>query len=184
MFTEFLLTALAIFVFAVFAIRPTLITIGALTSEISEKEDTVQKLETKINNLILAQENFTRETARLNLLSTAVPIEPEIASYVKQIESIAATHSVEVYGFTTGAAPIAITPDQSDSELQVHVTITFTGTYANLVATLKDLENLRRPIQLSSGGLSVDESTGSTIIYLTATGEIPFFPIVNTIPTN
>ena len=50
-FIELLLTLVAVFVFSVFAIRPTLNTIGGLTQEISSKKETIDIMDKKIANI-------------------------------------------------------------------------------------------------------------------------------------
>lgn len=185
MFVEMLLTSAAVFLFSVFAIRPTLITIGGLTTEISEKKQTISTMDTKIANLISAQDLFTQNSDKIALLDTAVPAEPTIGSYVKQIETISAAHDVTIFTLSTGNIPIDVAAaGVPDAEQKIPFTVTFNGAYSNLLATLKDMESLRRPLLAATSALSIDESnTGSSQLYLSVSGDIPYWPVVPTTPT-
>ncbi len=185
MFIEMLLTSAAVFLFSVFAIRPTLITIGGLTTEISEKKQTISTMDTKIANLISAQDLFTQNSDKIALLDTAIPSEPTIGSYVKQIEVISSAHNVTIFTMSTGNIPIdVVAAGVGDAEQKIPFSVTFNGAYSNLLATLKDIENLRRPIGVLTSALSIDESnTGSSQLYLSVSGEIPYWPIVPVTPT-
>ena len=179
MFVEMLLTSAAIFMFSVFAIRPTLITIGSLTTEISEKQNTINTMDTKIANLIAAQDIYTQNSQTIALLNTAVPTDPSIDTYIKQIEVIATTHGVSVFDMNTGKIPLdATTTGTGDAEQKISFSVTFNGEYSNLLATLKDIENLRRPILMTTSALSIDESstTAGTQLYLSVLGNIPYWP--------
>ncbi len=177
MFVEMLLTSLAVFLFSVFAIRPTLVTIGGLTTEISEKQDTINTMDTKINNLIAAQDLYTKNNTTLALLDTAVPADPSIAQYIKQIESVASAHSVSVFTLNTNNIPIDTSSQVGGSEQKVTLSITFSGDYSSLLATLKDLESLRRPFLPTTNALSLDESNTNSQLFLSVTGDAPYWPI-------
>lgn len=177
MFTELLLTVVAIFVFSVFAIRPTLVTIGGLTTEIGEKEQTIKTMDTKIDNIIAAQQVFANETPRLVYLDTAVPHGPEITEYIRLVETVASNHQTSVYTMSSNGIPVADVPGDGQ-EKTITISFTITGSYPDLMATLTDIETLRRPLQFSEGSLSLDESEDVSRLFLTMTGAIPYFPIM------
>lgn len=186
MFIEMLLTSAAVFMFSVFAIRPTLVTIGGLTTEISGKRETISTMDTKIANLITAQDLFTQNSGKIALLDTAIPAEPTIGSYVRQIEVISTAHSVAIFNMSTGNIPIDVISGgaSGEAEQKISFNVTFNGTYSNLLATLKDLENLRRPVLVLTSALSIDESsTNSSQLYLSVSGDIPYWPVTPITPT-
>lgn len=177
MFTELLLTLSAVFVFSVFAIRPTLVTIGGLTTEIGEKQETINTMDTKIENVIKAQALYASEGSRLALLDTAVPKESQLVEFVKQIERVASAHSVTVYTMSSGTVPIVDVPAEADMDKRITYSITLSGAYKDLVATLTDIENMRRPSEVASASFSVDESTETASLFLSITGDIPYLTL-------
>ncbi|MCK4588646.1 hypothetical protein KAT60_02400, partial [Candidatus Woesebacteria bacterium] len=58
MFLEITLSLVTISFFAVFALKPTLLTIAELTKEIKTKEETVAKMDEKIQNLERGQQIY------------------------------------------------------------------------------------------------------------------------------
>lgn len=173
-FVELLLTISAVIVFCLFAIRPTLVTIGGLVTEIDQKKQTISTMDTKIENIVKAQELFGREADRLALLETAVPRQPELTEFIIQIEAIALKNSVSIYGITTTGVNIYEAP--SAGQKSVGYIVTFTGAYTNLLSTLNDIENLRRPSDVGSAGFSLDTNTEVPALFLSVEAMIPYRP--------
>ena len=94
-FLEILLSLATIILFSIFAIRPTLLTIGQLLTEIQNKEVTVAKLNEKIENLKTAQVVYESSGGVLSLLDTAIPSETEIEkeAYQQSIKTILHKHN-------------------------------------------------------------------------------------------
>lgn len=59
--------------FIIFALSPTFSTILGLTRKIEDQKRLIKALDTKISNLIIAQENYTQVEPLLPILMTAVP---------------------------------------------------------------------------------------------------------------
>ena len=76
-YLEIFLTMAAISLFGIFAIRPTIITIGKLLQEIKAKEQTINTMKEKINNLNAARDLYNRESDKIDLVSEAIPKEPQ-----------------------------------------------------------------------------------------------------------
>ena len=60
-YLEILLSLFTISILGIFAIRPTTITIGKLYNEIKAKEETIKRMDQKIQNLKNADELYTKE---------------------------------------------------------------------------------------------------------------------------
>src|SRR3989304_278866 len=71
-YIEILLSLATISIFAVFALRPTLLTIAELIKEIDTKKQTLIKMEDKIENLSSAHTLYDRERSRINILLTSI----------------------------------------------------------------------------------------------------------------
>ncbi|MEK7526055.1 MAG: type 4a pilus biogenesis protein PilO [Patescibacteria group bacterium] len=156
MFMEILLSLLTISMFAIFAIRPTLLTIGQLLTDIQNKEDTVAKLNIKIQNLKTAQEVYDNSADVLSILDTAIPASTSIDSAVRQLEGITQKNNVTISSISIGESPIKGDGKVSKSEKEVAVlptnseglTMNFnvSGDYLSLMTFLQDLQNMRRPM--------------------------------------
>lgn len=181
-YTEILLSIVTIGIFIVFAIKPTLVTIAELITKINEQQQTSDNMDTKIKNLGIAQNLYTREQSNINLLNQAVPSGPDVANYVRQIEGVMkkenitpltmSVDQVDVLAASTSATPTTATPPNPAS---ASITISMNGTYAPLLALIEDIESLRRPASLSKLSFSVSQVDKNTqVLNLTLSAHAPF----------
>ena len=70
---ELFLSIFTVIFFAVFAIRPTLLTIADLIKEIEDKEDLIVQLDRKIASLSSAETEYRKFYYQLGLLDEAIP---------------------------------------------------------------------------------------------------------------
>jgi len=185
MFLEIILSLVTISFFALFAIRPTFVTVSDLLNQIRTKEDILAQMETKIRNLTQAQINFNAQSQRLALLETAIPDSPSPESFIRQVEGVSRRDGVSVLGATTGEVTLTGTQGKTkaDEELEalpegadgVVVSVTTTGNYENLVAYLSEFESLRRPLWLDLFSLNLVDSDEGARIILSITGRAPYF---------
>ncbi|MBI2066215.1 hypothetical protein HYT60_01805, partial [Candidatus Woesebacteria bacterium] len=152
MFLEILLSLATVSFFGTFALRPTLVTIAALLTEINSKEEIVVKLDTKIQNLSLAASLVESEAVRLPLIEEAVPAAASPETLVRQVEGLAAKNGVNLLGVSLGQVTLlgevkkappeeGITPLPEDA-LGIPFSISLSGSYPQLLGFLADLEKL------------------------------------------
>lgn len=181
-FLETLLTLGTIAVFAVFALRPTLLTIAKLYQEIKAKEELATDLTKKAQNLVQAQGVYNQETPRLSLLSTAMPVKPYPELLVRQLEGLVAKHNVQVLGLTFGKATLLGSGDESlpkKTPLPTNIggasfSLSAKGTYSSISSFLTDFESLRRPVVIDTFSLNVSEVEGQDVLVLVVTGIAPY----------
>lgn len=185
MFLEIILSLITISAFAAFALRPTALTIVQLLEEIEAKEDTIQRMDTKIANLQAAQAIYNQEQARIVLLDQAVPEEPTPESFVRQIEGLASSRGVGVLGMSIGelvlvgeekerrrgsseAAPL---PQNAG---EVSFSISTQGNYQQLDTFFNDLSNLRRPLKIDSVNFNSAQTEEGQALVLVIQGRVPY----------
>ncbi len=105
-FTELLLTLTMILVFGLFAIKPTLITITALTAEIREKEKVLETMDTKTKNLITAQTAYERERKNIEILNKTISETSSPSEITGQMEKLATRAGAVVLQMEISDAPI------------------------------------------------------------------------------
>lgn len=183
-YLELILSIVTIGLFAIFAIRPTLLTIIELQKEIREKEETVLKLETKIRNLQTGSNNLQIESSRLPIILEAVPdyAKPEVL--VKQIESLVAKNSLTTMSFSASDAVLVGSDDTTerpfegqklpDGASELGFTISVTGSYENLFSFVSDLQNMRRPVQVDSFAINSNTIENEKVLVLIISGRVPF----------
>lgn len=79
---------------AVFALRPTLVTIAGLWKEINMEKTTIAALDRKLQLLQAAKQNYDQASPKLYLLDNAIPKTVEIESMAKELEKLAADNGL------------------------------------------------------------------------------------------
>lgn len=167
-------SVLCIAFFAVFAIRPTLLTMAGLIKEIEEKTQIDQKLTTKITNLQRAQQELVSKESTLSLLNIAIPSTPYYSQLLTVFEKLASEKSVIFTSATAQKVPleeqvvVGIEGKNTIKLESIPLTLTFKGPYEQLVILLAQLQNTKRLITVDRFDISPeqtdDESTGQLLL--------------------
>ena len=108
---ELFLTVGAVIFFAVFAIRPTLVTMSDLVKEIEDKKELDQKLTQKIASLSTAQSTYLEVQDRLYLLEQSLPSTPDFIFAIKVIEKIASDRNILIDSLSVPEIPKEVDPE-------------------------------------------------------------------------
>ena len=160
MFLEILLSLVTVSFFGAFALRPTLVTITALLTEIDSKEEIVTKLDTKIP-------------------ATASP-----ETFVRQFEGLAAKNGINLLGVSLGQVTLlgevkkvppeeGVTPLPEDA-LGISFSVSLSGNYSELLGFLADLEKLRRPLAIDTTGMTTTETEEGKTLVILVSGRAPY----------
>ena len=184
MFLEILLSLATVSFFGAFALRPTLVTIAALLTEINSKEEIVAKLDTKIQNLAVATSLMESETTRLPFIEDAVPTSASPETFVRQFEGLAAKNGINLLGVSLGQVRLlgevkkvppeeGVTPLPEDA-LGISFSISLSGNYSELLGFLADLEKLRRPLAIDTTGITATETDEGKTLVILVSGRAPY----------
>lgn len=152
--SNIILTFFTISFFAVFAIRPTALTISSLWREIKDKRSVQKQLEEKISNLEEAQTALASMEEDLELLDNALPSSVEFPRLVKTLEYLASTHNLLISSSNFSNIELYISVAQaseSASEIETHsFSLGLTGSFSDIRSFVEDLEQLGRLISIKS----------------------------------
>ncbi len=185
---EVLLTLVTISFFIVFAIRPTVITITSLLSDINAQREVQTKLDQKISDLSKARQVWTQEQTRLQLIDDALPTQPVPDLYLRQIEGLSSAHGVSLSSYaieqTTlyGAKQKIVqelesqnTDKDTASVARTRIAFTVSGQFNNLTGFMTDLDSMRKVIQVENLTLSSDSNNKTSgVLMLKVTGYTPY----------
>lgn len=190
MFLEILLSLLTVAGFGIFAIRPTVVTIANLITEIKSKQEIAQLLDTKINNLATAQQLYEQNRDTITLFETSIPNKPTPENYIGQLEAIVSKNSLTLENMSLEDLPLVgsvgapiekveeegkPTPRKIPSDAtEMTISVGVSGTYQDLVAFLKDLESHRRPILIDSTSFDSIVAESDEKIVLTIKGRLAY----------
>jgi Tfp pilus assembly protein PilO len=178
-YTGFILSLLAIAFFSFFAIRPTLITIASLIKEIDSKQMIAEKLEEKINALSHARSEYIDLSSSLPLIEEALPQEPNLSLFIRQLETLAVQNGVILRSIQFGeislrgekiSKSLPATTKEIESP-QIPFNLSVSGSYKNLKNFLQSLEELRRLTVVSSFIFKMEKEKEGQFLVLSVTGE-------------
>lgn len=189
-YLEILLSLTTISVFAIFALRPTILTIAELIGQIEEKKDTVARMDQKIENLSSAQSLYDREGANIELLiNYSIPKSTNSDIFARHVEALSVKHSLSITTFKLGRGPIYkkdnsgfivgtdVSETTNKSGLDFNLTVTSSlDNYAGVESFLREFENLRTPPEIRSVNLnakSEDRSAEKSLV-LSIEGSLPY----------
>jgi len=185
MFLETLLTLGVIAFFGASALRPTILTIIDLTEQIKTKEEVVIKMDTKIQNLSLAQNIYSQELDSILLLDSAVPNAPSPEIAARQFEGLANQNSVGILGMAAGEVVIfgkEEKPKRKREELsslpggakELSFTLSVSGSFQSLNSFLSSMDNTRRPIKTDAASINSSLTDIGNILVLVVSGRLPY----------
>lgn len=178
-FTELVLSLFTISFFGAFAIRPTLVTIAQLTTDIKSKEEVVAKLDTKINALTSAQALYNSKLNQINILESAIPKSSEPHTYVRQVEGLTKKDGVSLVSINIEKVDLINAENIASAEAEPQnqdfkIDFTVSGSFSSLSAFLTDLENLRRPLLHDITSIATIETENGKEIVLSVEAQIPY----------
>lgn len=145
-----------------------LLLLGPLRSEFADrveeregKEVQLQQLQQEVAELEAVAENAPDIERQLLELSKRVPTQPEVPSFVVQIEEIAGAAGVTQLSVQPGEP---VPPEGGGDFFSVPITMTFEGTYEQLQDFMVRVQNLVRLVAVSEVSYEeVEEGEGTTL---------------------
>lgn len=165
-----ILSLLCIAFFAIAAIKPTLQTMAQLIKQIDEKKVLDEKLTQKINALTTAQRQLSEKETLFPILGIAIPDSPEFTQLLTVIEKLASEHGVVFASAQIPKVPLELTQAATGRPTQLvshAITFTFTGSYENLTALMRDMVTLKRIIVIDRFDISPELSDTQSQLTLT-----------------
>lgn len=179
---ELFLSIFAVVFFAIFAIRPTLLTMSDLIKEIEDKKTHDQKLQQKIAALSSIQPIYHSLENRIFLLDQAIPTQPEFSSVLKTIEKIASDQQVVISNIQVKEIP-KIAPEEiafsQKKRVSLPVVISIIGDYESIKNFVQHIINLRRSLIVDSIIFSVSEERGIKKLNANITINMQYFGMQN-----
>src|SRR4030042_6279122 len=190
-YIEILLSLVTISIFAVFALRPTLLTIAGLIKEIDTKRQTLEEIQSKIDNLTKAQTLYDRQRSRINILLSSIPDKPNPEIFARQIEGLSEKYDSEIFEISVGEAIIigndigsiskktnALKPlPEGSTEIAVSsIYTTGLDRYFALSNIISDFEKSRRPAKIDAIRIKTATTEDKTkILELSIEARLPYF---------
>ncbi len=144
--TELFFTIGAVVFFALFAIRPTVITMTELVKEIEDKEKLNDALARKVTALASVSTEYFSLQDRLYLVDEIIPETAHSEKALRMVEKVASNNSLVITTLQLKAIPPAETTPLSFNQKQpvsLAISTSVEGEYANIRAFLEEIGTLR-----------------------------------------
>jgi Tfp pilus assembly protein PilO len=157
---------LAMAVFILFAIKPTIETILVLQKELENQKQTLEKINQKSKNLSLAKENYQKVSSDIkDKIEIAVPKHPDLPGLIRSLEQTVAQPQASISAMQFQPI-ITEQPSQSAQETKLQeVIFTFNvqGSYESLTKVLDNLKSNPRLVTLTNLSFNKTENQGLII---------------------
>jgi hypothetical protein len=174
----------AVLFFAIFAIRPTLLTMSELIKEIEDKEKLDQQLSQKIAALSTVQPLYLQLQYQLSTIDEAVPSSPQLIHSLKIIERMASDLDLVIMGMGVAEVPNEQTPTDMEGKslasferIDIPITISVSGDYPTIRQFIENLKGYRRSFVIDTIIFATKEIRGDKKLEARITVSIPYFGI-------
>lgn len=138
--------SLFLLIILVIMIYPAIQHIVKVNKEIQDGKVISGKLDDKINNLKLAEDNLNEIKSDLGLVEKALPVGSDLKTYLQNpIEKLAKSHQLNLDSIQFSDVPISLpSKDALLNSRDINFTLSLTGNFINIQDFIKDLENYIR----------------------------------------
>lgn len=157
-FTTLVFTIIALCLFGLFAISPTLSTIGNLNKQLADDKFIEQQLSTKINNLYVLQQKYAEIQPDLPYIIDSVPKNPLAPLLVAQIQSLAQNSNISIKGIQTLEVEIPNAPSKQKSFYAYNFNLTANGSYEDLTKFIDSMIKMQRIVYINV--ISITKNSG------------------------
>ncbi len=152
----------SIIFFAVFAIKPTLVTIAELQKKIADQRQVLQKAEKKASALATAQQQYYQIQSSLSTLDEAIPGDYQLQSLLLSIEALAASLNASIANLRLSQVEYPIPAAKSPAIGEISFNLSFTATYQDAKSVISQLNLLPRLIVIDSISIGQPSLTRQT----------------------
>lgn len=165
---QLILSVFTVAFFIFFAIRPTLQTIVTLQKKIKDQQSVNLKLDTKLTQLVEAQDQLALYAGDLPLVERGVPRDSEIKKLTAMVEAEANKNNVWMVGLEVQKYPVWQSQASGKAEKFVTFNVNVGGTQADLVRFLAAIENMERLVGMTQVSFSKPTGPEKDLYPLTA----------------
>jgi len=142
---EMSITLFLISVFSLFAIKPAITTISALLGEIKSKEALTQKMRSKINTLVEAQDSFSQVQSQYHIIESSLPSRTRFSHLITQVQGTSFQSGVNLQKFNFNLNPTIKSPKDAKTVQNVNL-----KTYQLSLSELADFNSVTKFLDLLS----------------------------------
>jgi len=180
---ELILSILAVIFFAMFAIRPTLLTMSDLVKEIADKKELDKQMDLKIASLSTAEEQYQKYEGQFYLLDQAIPRQFDLVKSLKIIEKLAGEEMLAINRISVSTITDPIADDQAPVKLNqfqrdfLVVNIDVAGDFLTIRRFVEKIIGLRQLMIVDQ--VSFDRKTETTGLSARIRINLPYYSLID-----
>lgn len=180
---ELIISIIAVIFFALFAIRPTLITMADLVKEIADKKELNEQMDLKIASLYTAQTQYEQYLDKFYLLDQSIPRRFDVVNSLKKIEKLAGEEQLVIDNISLSDVPELIgeeliTTNFDDyKKVFLDFNIAVVGNYAQIRSFVEKVMFLRQSIIIDR--VTFDKETESNDLSATIGMSLPYYSLIS-----
>ena len=181
---ELILSNLAVIFFAIFAIRPTLITMSDLVKEIEDKRELDEQMDLKIASLSTAEEQYNRYEDQFYLLDQSIPKQFDLVESLKKIEKVAGEDQLVINRISISVIIDPISDSEAIERLSEYqrdfllVNLDVTGDYLAIRQFVEKLIDLRQLMIIDQVTFSKKTESGDLTAQIRV--NLPYYSLTET----
>lgn len=165
-----ILNLLALAIFILFAIKPTVETILVLQKKLEDSNQVLEKISQKSENLSLAKKNYSSMDSTVkSKIQTAVPTSVSLKTLTTSLEDAASRNEASISALQIQPLTIQSMSSTDKKLKEVSFTYNVEGSYTNLVNILKELQTTVRVISIN--GLTLNKTESNSNLLMSVTGK-------------
>lgn len=162
-FTSVILTLIALSVFGLFAINPTLSTIARLQKEIEDSEVISQKLEEKIAALASLQQAYSRLENDVPIVFESIPKSPLVPLFIGQIQAVAKSSNIHVSQLRNSQVDLFGENGDSKKYYSYSFSLTGEGLYEDIIKFMENVISIQRIVNIDESSISREKSEDGSL---------------------
>ncbi len=159
--TSITLTLLALIIFSLFAINPTISTIAKLQKELSDSEFAHQQLQRKITNLSSLQNQYSKLQNDLPTILNALPQSPNAPLLIAQIQSVGQTSKININSLQNFQVELFNQNAASKKYSSYSFSFSGAGSYEDISTFISNLVSMQRIIDFDVLSINKTENQNS-----------------------
>ena len=158
-----ILTLIALCLFGLFAINPTLSTIAKLRKEISDNEIVNQKLGEKISALNSLQQAYYRLEDDLLSVLGSIPTSPLVPLFIGQIQAVAKNTNIQISQLQSSQVDLFKDGEASKKYVAYAFSFTGDGTYEDITKFIENTVNMQRIVGIETSTINNAENNNRSL---------------------
>lgn len=178
--SQLVFSIIAVIIFAVFAIRPTLLTMSDLIKELNDKQALSQALTQKVAALSSAQSEYQAAQDRLPILDEAIPPTPRFGEAIAIVEKIASNNSLLIDSIQAKAVPredSTATSSAQKTRVSTPIVVTVQGDYPTIRNFVTGIQSTRRLLVIDSVIFNVSDTRSQKVLRAVITINMQYFGV-------